>query len=47
MKQMMLKDFMTISKNEPKENSEAKEPEDEASFNKWNLDPNDKSRPAE
>ena len=43
---MMLKEFMSISKNKPIQNLDENELEDEASFNEWNQDPNDKSRPA-
>ena len=46
LKQMMLKEFMTISKNKPKENPDEHELEEKAAFNKWTQDPNDISRPA-
>ena len=46
MKQMTLKEFMSISKNKPKKNTDDNELEDKEAFNKWTPDPNDKSRAA-
>ena len=37
---------MSISKNKPKEDKDNKELRDEAAFDEWTQDPNDKTRAA-